>query len=99
MTMTNPITPPPELRRQWLDNDDFPFVAGTNDLLSIAKDRLNSVMDQAAQWGADQELEACVKWIEDCGYHLSVSDEYSLLMRMIDNQLRAIAAELEALDD
>ena len=22
---------------------------------------------QAAQWGADRELEACVKWIEDCG--------------------------------
>jgi hypothetical protein len=67
MTNQHPITPPPELRRQWLDNDDFPFVAGTNDLLSIAKDRLNSVMDQAAQWGADQELEACVKWIEDRG--------------------------------
>ena len=59
MTNQHPITPPPELRRQWLDNDDFPFVAGTNDLLSIAKDRLNSVMDQAAQWGADQELRAC----------------------------------------
>ena len=65
MTNQHPITPPPELRRQWLDNDDFPFVAGTNDLLSIAKDRLNSVMDQAAQWGADQELEACVNYIDN----------------------------------
>ena len=64
MTNQHPITPPPELRRQWLDNDDFPFVAGTNDLLSIAKDRLNSVMDQAARWGADQELEACAQWVE-----------------------------------
>ena len=59
----HPITPPPELRRQWLDNDDFPFVAGTNNLLSITKDRLNSVMDQAANWGADQELEASVNWL------------------------------------
>ena len=65
MTNQHPITPPPEMRRQWLDNDDFPFVAGTNDLLSIAKDRLNSVMDQAAQWGADQELEACVNYIDN----------------------------------
>ena len=65
MTNQHPITPPPELRRQWLDNDDFPFVAGTNDLLSIAKDRLNSVMDQAAQWGADQELEACCEWLRE----------------------------------
>jgi hypothetical protein len=57
------ITPPPELRRQWLDNDHFPMVTGTHDLLSITRDRLNSVIDQAAQWGADQELEACCEWI------------------------------------
>jgi hypothetical protein len=25
------------------------------------------IATQAAQWGADQELEACVKWIEDRG--------------------------------
>ena len=60
----HPITPPPELRRQWLDNDHFPMVTGTHDLLSITRDRLNSVIDQAAQWGADQELEACCLWME-----------------------------------
>jgi len=59
----HPITPPPELRRQWLDNDHFPMVTGTHDLLSITRDRLNSVIDQAAQWGADQELEACCEWV------------------------------------
>ena len=59
------IVPPPELRRQWLDNDHFPMVTGTHELLSITKDRLNSVMDQAAQWGADQELEACCEWFAD----------------------------------
>jgi hypothetical protein len=63
MTQTHPITPPPELRRQWLDNDHFPMVTGTHDLLSITRDRLNSVIDQAAQWGADQELEACCEWL------------------------------------
>ena len=61
--MNSPITPPPELRRQWIDNDDFSFVSGTCDLLSITRDRLNSVMDQAAQWGADQELKACAEWV------------------------------------
>jgi hydrogenase maturation factor HypE len=30
----------------------------------------------AYQAGADQELEACVKWIEDCGYHPSVSEDF-----------------------
>jgi hypothetical protein len=54
------IVPPPELRCQWLDNDHFPMVTGTHELLSITKDRLNSVMDQAAQWGADMELEAVI---------------------------------------
>ena len=63
--MTNPITPPPELRRQWIDNDDFPFVSGTCDLLSITRDRLNSVMDQAVSWGADQELDACCEWFQE----------------------------------
>ena len=63
MTTPNPITPPPELRRQWLDNDHFSMVTGTHDLMSITRDRLNSVMDQAAQWGADQELEACCEWL------------------------------------
>jgi hypothetical protein len=64
MTNQHPITPPPELRRQWLDNDHFPMVTGTHDLLSITRDRLNSVIDQAAQWGADQELEACCEWLD-----------------------------------
>jgi hypothetical protein len=63
MTNQHPITPPPELRRQWLDNDHFSMVTGTHDLLSITRDRLNSVIDQAAQWGADQELEACCEWL------------------------------------
>jgi hypothetical protein len=57
--MADPITPPPELRRQWLDNDHFSMVTGTHDLMSITRDRLNNVMDQSAQWGADTELEAC----------------------------------------
>ena len=61
--MNHLITPPPELRRQWLDNDHFSMVTGTHDLMSITRDRLNSVMDQSAQWGADQELEACCRWL------------------------------------
>jgi hypothetical protein len=38
------------------------MVTGTHELLSITRDRLNSVIDQAAQWGCDQELEACCEW-------------------------------------
>jgi len=63
MTQTHPITPPPELRRQWLGNDHFPMVTGSHDLLSITRDRLNSVINQCAAWAADQELEACCEWL------------------------------------
>ena len=52
MTMTNqhPITPPPELIEEWWG--DKP--RGT----SIAR-----LATQSARWGADQELEACCKWL------------------------------------
>ena len=49
--MTNqqhPITPPPELVQQWINEEDG-LTAG-------------HIATQAAQWGADQELEACCKW-------------------------------------
>lgn len=47
MTQEHPITPPPELVQQWWD--------GTHGALY----EFEAVTTQAAQWGADQELEAC----------------------------------------
>lgn len=43
--MTHPITPPPELVQQWAD------------MLATHTD--TEVFSAAAQWGSDQELEAC----------------------------------------
>jgi hypothetical protein len=52
--MTNhPITPPPELVQQWWES------TMPNNETSV-KDQLCT---QAAQWGADQELEACCEWV------------------------------------
>ena len=90
MSADHPITPPPELRRQWLDNDDFPFVDGTNNLLSITKDRLNSVMDQAARWGADQELEACCGFI-GCKHSVAWSDKLRTARRPKPPSLKELA--------
>lgn len=45
--MTHPITPPPELLDKW---DNLPI--GTQEIFVIA-----------AQWGADQELQACCRWV------------------------------------
>jgi hypothetical protein len=56
MTMTNPITPPPELVQQWHDEAMKGF--RTNGVYE------QDIATQAAQWGADQELEACCKWLD-----------------------------------
>lgn len=45
-----PITPPPEMVEQWAH------------LLSSRSD--HAVFSLAAQWGADQELEACCEWVD-----------------------------------
>lgn len=55
--MTDPITPPPELVVQWVAqawHEGTPVQVAASDLHIAA---------QAAQWGADQELEACAEWL------------------------------------
>jgi hypothetical protein len=49
MTNQHPIMPPDELVQQWRNS----------------KILLKDALMVAAQWGADQELEACSRWIED----------------------------------
>ena len=51
-----PITPPPELVQQWYDE------ARDVSLLTHKIEQLVAV--RAAQWGADQELEACCEWLQ-----------------------------------
>ena len=46
----HPITPPPELMRQWREQAPRHLIQG----------REHWLMERAAQWGADQELEACI---------------------------------------
>ena len=48
MTQTHPITPPPGLVQQWINEEDG-LTAG-------------HIATKAAQWGADRELEACCEW-------------------------------------
>jgi len=60
--MTHPITPPPELVQQWCD----PRITGSVYFCS------QDLATRAAQWGADQELEACIAWLDKYipGYEL-----------------------------
>jgi hypothetical protein len=55
--MVDPITPPPELVRHWsrFQGDTDPEALWFR------------IANEAAQWGADQELEACCEWLSGCG--------------------------------
>lgn len=54
----HPITPPPHLVQQWANSAHREFGIATS----------------AARWGADTELDACVQWIKDNCYSISVTD-------------------------
>ena len=57
MLNQHPITPPPELVAQWfLSAKAMPVDQWVTD-----------VATKAAQWGADQELEACCEWLDSKG--------------------------------
>lgn len=61
MTNQHPITPPPNLVEQWWDAvpGSFTYLADKMQLATAA-----------AQWGADQELNACCEWTQsyaECG--------------------------------
>ncbi len=51
----HPITPPPELVQQWWEQAD--------QYQDDPKTYFDYVAIEAAQWGADQELEACCGWV------------------------------------
>lgn len=53
MTEQHSITPPDELVMKWWD--DGPI----GDHIGLAR----YMADQASRWGSDQELEACVEWM------------------------------------
>ena len=55
MTNQHPITPPPELVRQWREESSTGELHFSPQYLAT----------QAARWGADQELEACVQLTRD----------------------------------
>ena len=52
--MTDPITPPPELVEQWIQQS------------TTTECTASQVATRAAQWGADQELVACGNYLKQC---------------------------------
>ena len=60
MTQEHPITPPPELVEQWLENTRSQDCIG-----AYPANYEQLICTQAARWGADQELEACCQEVQD----------------------------------
>jgi hypothetical protein len=57
--MTDSITPPPELVQQWGHNANLSGVPHNDEHWAYEQ----HIANRAAQWGADQELQACCKWL------------------------------------
>jgi hypothetical protein len=67
MTNQHPITPPPGLVQEWIDEPQYM----TEDqlgkrmyMISLHEVKFREIISKASQYGADQELEACVEWLE-----------------------------------
>jgi hypothetical protein len=58
----HPTTPPPELVQQWVAEI---WHEGTPVQVALSDEHIAT---RAAQWGADQELEACLGWLVLNGY-------------------------------
>ena len=77
MTDQHPITPPPELVKEWRDLPEY------------LTTKLQGIATQAARSGADQELEACCQWVK--GHWLA--DELRAFRRPKPPSLKAQALE------
>ncbi len=71
MTQEHPITPPPELVRQWA----IKYWGNPGEIIGESE---KFIAIQAANWGADQELEACCEWLKAKGWILP---EFSVELR------------------
>jgi hypothetical protein len=60
----HPIAPPPELVQQWIDAP-HDIGLGCHPARSVPNETYAKRLIEAAQWGADQELEACCHEVQN----------------------------------
>ena len=85
MTSQPPIFPPPELRNQWHSESLFKS-------MGPSVEREDYMINCAAQWGADQELEACCSEIGFIG-NSATADNLRSLRRPKPPSLRRQACD------
>ena len=89
----HPITPPPELRQLWAQGAQRLSPRDPAEWMQY-------VSEKAAQWGADQELEACCRELAeycDCGVELTSGSARELLMELRRPKPPSLAEEALAL--
>ena len=91
--MKHPITPPPELVQQWMA-EPAPYDADSFQMLTVRPAQLRQLATRAAQWGADQELEACLQHLDAKGHHPTVLDALRAARRPVSPSLKVQALEL-----
>ncbi len=85
MTQQHPITPPPELVQHWWEEAD--------QYQDDPKTYFDHVATEAAQWGADQELEACCEWINSFQNKFVRAHDLRLVRRPKPQSLKEQALE------
>ena len=60
----HPISPPPELVEQWRREPEYAYDTQPKTMVTMTTDRLMLLSKKSAQYGADQELEACCEWLD-----------------------------------
>ena len=64
--MTQSIIPPPELVQQWRTEPEYASANQLLTMVSMTQNRLMELCQKSAQYGADQELEACCEYLVRC---------------------------------
>jgi hypothetical protein len=89
MTQEHPITPSPELVKQWVAEI---WHEGTPVRVSLSDEHIAT---RAAQWGADQELEACCEYLVRCAqWEPEDVGELRAVRRPKPQSLNSIALEM-----
>jgi hypothetical protein len=92
--MTHPITPPPELVKQWRNLPEYVSQLRTMSMLTITTEKLQDIATQAARWGADMELEACCEWFVRDWTDIETADKLRATRRPKPLSLNDVALQM-----
>ena len=81
----HPITPPPELVKQWMERTEYDEHTWFYE---------SYIAEQAARWGANQELEACCEWFVRDWTDIETADKLRAARRPKPPSLNEVALQM-----